>query len=77
MHHPGHQAYGPLSGAVKTPLGPHEVNVLLLLLRQIPGRNHILSNLLRDPARIDPEDHILAITTSACSCSRHGPDQTK
>jgi hypothetical protein len=30
MHHPGHPALGPLSGAVETPLGPHQVNVLSL-----------------------------------------------
>jgi hypothetical protein len=29
MHHPGQPALGPLSGAVETQLGPHQVNILL------------------------------------------------
>jgi hypothetical protein len=31
MHSHIHMASGPLSGAVRTPLGPHHVNVLVLL----------------------------------------------
>jgi hypothetical protein len=30
LHHPDTWPYGPLSGAAKTPLGPDQVNVLLL-----------------------------------------------
>jgi hypothetical protein len=49
MHHQGHPAFGPLSGAVENPAGPDQVNVLLLFAAESSGVRKLRGGESYDP----------------------------